>query len=84
MDNLSSNGVETQGVETQEVPSIDQIEIWLTKDLGTCISFLQALHADKDLRIQMATFLQGRLTNYKNKPDPRQTDLFSKGPKMSN
>lgn len=83
MDNLSSNGVETQGVETQDdVPSIAQLEQWLTRDLGTCIQFLKALHDDKDLRMQMATFLQGRISNFKNRPDPRQTDLFSKGPKV--
>lgn len=85
MKNLSSNGSEAQGADVQEdgditagVPDVATVEKWLTKDLGTCITFLTALHNDAELRRQMAIFLQGRLSNFKEKPDPKQGNLFGK------
>lgn len=73
----------TQGVEDSTVlPQADtgQIEKWLTRDLGACITFLTAIHNDPDLRRQMAVWLAGRIENQKNKPkvDPRQESLFGK------
>lgn len=85
MKDSSSNGSETLGVEappppTVEVPTIEVIEKWMAKDIGSCITLLTAVQADKDLRLHMATFLHGRYQNMKNAPpaesDPRQGKLF--------
>lgn len=73
--NNSKNADSTQGVEEAQIPDLPTIEKWMTRDLGTCITFLNALHQDADLRKQMAIFLQGRLTNHVNRPDPAQIKM---------
>lgn len=82
MENLTSNGVDTQGVETQEVPDVKTILRWMDRDLGASISFLKAIYDDPAVKAIVAEYLRGRIENWKNKPDPAQTDLFnSKNPK---
>jgi len=73
----SSTTEEVPGTESdlKEVPSIAQIEKWMERDLSMCHSFLSALISDKDLRRQMATFLQGRMSNAVNRPDPSQLKM---------
>lgn len=63
-----------------EVPTVEAIEKWLVRDFSVVSSLFQALLTDKELRLHMATFLQGRYSNAKNRPvvDPRQADLFPK------
>lgn len=58
-----------------EVPTVAQIMQWMERDLGTSINFLDALRRDTALREQMAVFLQGRISNFKNKPDPSQVAM---------
>lgn len=58
-----------------EIPSVETIEKWLTKDLAACVSLLNALHSDSELRRQMAIFLQGRFSNSLNKVDPAQIKI---------
>lgn len=79
MDNKSSVSEEVPGTESdvKGVPSLDTIERWITKDLGVCLTFLRALHEDVELRKQMAIFLQGRMINGVNRPDPNQVPLFN-------
>lgn len=88
MKESSSNGSEVLGTETAppkvEIPTIEVIEKWLAKDVGSMISLLSAIQADKDLRLHMATFIQGRYSNMVSKPDPAQVAMdFGKGPKRS-
>jgi len=66
---------DAQGVDSSKVPDLVTIEKWLTRDLGTCITFLNALHSDADLRKQMAIFLQGRISNSVHRPDPAQIKM---------
>jgi len=74
-----------QGSEVElDVPTTGNIIKWMEKDLGACITFLTALQNDTALKQQMAVFLQGRISNFKNKPDPAQVGMeFGKGPKAS-
>lgn len=67
----NSNGV-------KETPSIATIEKWIVRDVASAVSLLNAILADKDLRMYVATFMQGRFSNHLNKPDPNQADLFPK------
>lgn len=79
MDNNKSSSAEVPGTEADvKVPTVEQIRSWMEKDLGSCITFLSALHNDAAMKDSMATFLQGRITNFRNKPDPNQSDLFPK------
>lgn len=51
---------ESQGDEIAKgVPTVDDVEKWLTKDLGACIAMLRAIHNDTNLRRLMATHLHG-------------------------
>jgi len=73
----SSNG---QGpvsdvIEDLKDLSVEVIEQWLTRDLKVVNSLVHALLTDKELRLHMATFLQGRYNNAKHKPDPNQMNL---------
>lgn len=66
--------MEAQGVDAQKVgiPSLDDIEKCIAADVGLCISFLNAIRSDTELRKQMAIFMQGRLSNSVHKPDLSQ------------
>lgn len=76
MNNNSTTDVEAQGAETiNGLPDLQTIEKWITKDLGVCLTFLNAIHNDKELRQQMAVFLQGRMQNSLTKPDPNQIKM---------
>lgn len=76
MDHKTTNGSQTQGVaEPLETPDVKTIEKWIVRDLGSSITFLQSIQQDAELRKQMAIFLQGRIENYKNKPDPAQINV---------
>jgi len=81
----NGNGVEAPGAETQkvEVPTIEVIEKWITRDVGVSISCLQAIHNDPNLRRILAVYFQGKIENAKNaqEQDPAQMGLFSRGPK---
>jgi len=70
---------EAQGVES--IPEVSTIKKWMTRDLGACIVFLKALQDDPNLQDVMATYLQGRISNFKNKPDPSQMPSFDRSPK---
>lgn len=60
-----------------EVPTIAQVEKWLSKDLSVAINCLHAIHSDPDLLRSVATFMHGRLLNDKLKKevDKVQTKL---------
>lgn len=77
MSNVNGNVAEAPGVEASkvEIPSIETVEKWVTKDLGTCVTFLQAILNDADLRKQVSIFLHGRMTNNANRADPNQLKM---------
>lgn len=52
------NGKTTQGVDLPPV-TIENVEKWLTKDLGSCISMLNAIYNDPNLRHMLAEYLVG-------------------------
>lgn len=74
----TGQGPDGNGSEVNmEVPEVSKIKEWMLKDLGTCITFLTALHNDGALQDVMATFLQGRIQNYRNaRVDPNQKKIF--------
>lgn len=63
-----------------DIPPIATIEKWMSRDIASAVSLLNAILADKDLRMQVATFMHGRYSNHleKQKIDPAQSDLFPK------
>lgn len=68
---INKNGVPGQGPETpqlKEAPPIETIEKWVKDDITRCMNLLNALATDKELRLHLATFMQGRLTNHLNRP----------------
>lgn len=75
--------VKSESGKIPDVLSVEVIEKWLNKDLLCARMMLDSILTDKDLRIHMATFMQGRYSNFKNRPvvDPAQTDLFNGVPK---
>lgn len=77
MDNSIKDSDHAPGAQVpkKEVPTVEQIKLWIERDLQTSVTFLQALQNDAELRQQMAVFLQGRLSNYVNKQDPRQAAI---------
>lgn len=75
---VAGPGPGTSNGTAKPVPSVADIEKLLSRDLSICLSLMQALLTDKDLRLHMATFLQGRYSNAVVKPDPAQADLFPK------
>lgn len=53
-------------------PDLNQIEEWLTADLNRCHTLLTAMLTDKELRMQMAQWMHGRIQNSKHKADPAE------------
>lgn len=70
------NGKTAQGAELPTA-DVNQVEKWLTRDIGVAITLLTAIHNDPNLRRLMATHLHGLHENQKAKVDPRQSDLFN-------
>lgn len=69
---------EAQGAEVAAKVNdldIDTIEKWISKDISVCLSLLNAINTDKDLRRMMATFLKGRFNNAQQKQDPAQINI---------
>lgn len=52
--------------------NLAQIEKWLEQDLQRCMTLLSALLSDKELRMQMAVWFEGRISNAKHKADPSE------------
>jgi len=65
MDNM--NGSEKSNAQGVEDMSVEKIAEWLKKDIGVSLNLLHALHDDQDMLVYMATFLQGRYVNWKNR-----------------
>lgn len=67
-------------IDVVDIPPIATIEKWMSRDISSAVSLLNAILADKDLRMQVATFMHGRYSNHleKQKIDPAQSDLFPK------
>lgn len=77
----NSNGVDVPGTPTPvefsgpvNAPDalkvdLDNIEKWLTDDLNRCVTLLNAILTDKELRMQMAVWFEGRIANAKHKAD---------------
>jgi len=86
MENKTDVISDAQGVaESISVPDVSTIKEWIRRDLGTSITFLTSIQQDKDLQDVMAVFLQGRIQNFKSRPDPKQVKMdFGHGPKVSN
>lgn len=55
---------ESQGLEDMSAKEVAQ---WLRRDLVVALTLLDALRSDTELLELMATFLQGRYINEKNK-----------------
>lgn len=55
--------------------TVATIEKMVSRDLQGCLNLLSAIQQDKELRLHMATFMLGRLTNSQHKPDPAQINL---------
>lgn len=73
-----TNGIEVEapGAETSsKIPDLATIEKWIGRDVSIAITLLSAIQSDKELRQQMAVFLQGRMINAENRPDPNQIKL---------
>lgn len=65
---MNTNGKvsEAQGAETQElpkVPTIQEVRNFLKKDLGMCITMLDAIYKDPNTLNSLADFLHGRFIN---------------------
>lgn len=60
---------------TEEVDSklsqvtVEEVEKWITDDLGRSRSFLQAIHDDKNILHLVAIHMHGKLQNFKNGKD---------------
>lgn len=81
--NQQTTATPTPGVEDAKnlpTPDLHQIEEWLTRDLSIAVTLLTAIHNDKDLQRQMATWFLGKINNEKNKQvnDLSKTDLTPK------
>lgn len=62
------NGRATQGVDSPP-PTIEQVEQWLIKDIGACLSLLNGIYNDPNIRRMMAEYLIGMHENRKNHAD---------------
>lgn len=72
MEKLNGNGVKAQGAG--HAPEMDDVDLkkindWLDRDLLGAINLLRAIQSDPDLKLQMARWFEGRISNYKNKAD---------------
>lgn len=81
MKNVNSNGSAAPGADQLEMsgavnaPEADpanlkNIEKWLTDDLIRSVTLLNAILQDKEMRMQMAIWFEGRISNAKHKADP--------------
>lgn len=63
MSKITSKVSEAPGAS---VPSVEQIESFLSRDLSVAISCLNAIQSDPDLCRHMAEFMHGRYKNHVN------------------
>lgn len=73
MKNNTTNSEPAQGAVSQEIDeklgalTVDQVEKWLTEDLGRARSLLQAIHNDKNILRLIAIQFQGQAQNWMEK-----------------
>lgn len=68
----SKNVADASLGDVSEDLSVDQVEKWLTDDLGRALSLLHALHNDKNALKLIAVHLHGLALNHKTKGDPSE------------
>jgi len=88
MDSKNTSSQNGQGPQSdvkedlKGVPTVVELEEALSSDLKAMFQLVNWLARDKELRLHLATFMHGRLSNQAHKPDPAQTSIFSNAVKV--
>ena len=67
MDKLHNQEAPTQGVESSEEFTLNDVRRRVASDIRSAVALLNAIQADPDLLDQLGAFIHGRLVNAENK-----------------